>query len=135
MFDNIPSLSRLLDIHLEVDVVEGTPSTCEHMKSLTFSLPTDEYTKLSGGEMERLYFRPIMKAIGEAINKLGPVRTAAIPLPKDEVAFQCTNGRIPVLLRVVRRSNPDRHQFLIHALVEPVCEPSTESENENNGEE
>jgi len=127
MFDNVPSLSRLLNIHLNVEVIEGVPSTHKHMKSLTFSLPTAEYTKLSGGEMERLYFRPAMKAIGEAINEMGPVRTAEIPLPKDEVAFQCTNGRIPVLLRVVRRSSPDRHQFLIHALVEPVCEPSTES--------
>jgi len=68
----------------------------------------------------------MVKALADKINTLGNVRVAEIPLskiPKTQQAWLCTKGRIPVLLRVVRRTVPtDRHQILIHALVQPESE-------------
>jgi hypothetical protein len=67
----------------------------------------------------------MVKALAEKINTLGNVRVAAIPLsklPDTEAAYLCTKGRIPVLLRLVRRITPDRHQILIHVLVQPESE-------------
>ena len=119
----IPSLSRLLDIHLEVEVVEGRPTSFNHMQTITVSIPTEDFVMLTGEEIETLYFRPMIKALAEKINTLGNVKAAEIPLetiPEEEAAFSCTNGRIPVLLRIVRRTiGTDRHQILIHALVQP----------------
>lgn len=123
---NIPSLSRLLDVHLEVDVVEGKPTNIDNLQTITISIPTEEFVKMTGDELELLYFRPMVKALAKKINTLGNVKTAEIPLdriPKTEAATLCTNGKIPVLIRIVRRTVPnDRHQILIHALVQPENE-------------
>lgn len=122
-FRNIPSLSRLLDVHLSVEVLEGKPTNIDSLQTITVSIPTEEWAKMTGDEVETLYLRPMVKALAEKINTLGSVRTAEIPLskiPKTEQAWLCTKGSIPVLLRVVRRTIPtDRHQILIHALVQP----------------
>jgi hypothetical protein len=119
-FREVPSLSRLMDKHLNHEVVPGKMTTFDYMQSITVSIPTENYEKLLGDEVETLYLRPMVKALGEKINSFGPVRAAELPIPKGEVAWNCTNGRIPVLLRIVRRVNPDRYQILLHALVEPV---------------
>jgi len=119
-FRNVPSLSRLLDTTLEVDVVDGPVTTMDYMQSLTVSIPTEDFIKLTGDEVENLYLRPMIRAIGKAINDMGNVKTTYLPIPENEIAFRCMKGKIPVLMRVVRRPDPDRHQILIHALVEPV---------------
>lgn len=123
---SIPSLSRLLDVYLSVEVVEGAPTNIDSLQTITVSIPTDEFVKMTGAEIEQLYLRPMVKALAEKINLLGNVRVAEIPLekiPKTEAAFACTKGRVPVLLRLVRRQIPnDRHQILIHALVQPENE-------------
>lgn len=130
IFREIPSLSRLLDVHLSVEVVEGEPNTIDYLQSITVSIPSEEIQKMTGDEIETLYLRPMVKALAEKINTLGNVRVAAIPLdrfPKNEIVFLCEKGAIPVTLRIVRREVPtDRHQILIHALVQP--------ENVNDGE-
>ena len=129
-FRQIPSLSRLMDVDLSVEVVEGRPTNIDHLQTVTVSIPTDTFVGMTGDEIETLYLRPMVRALAKKINSLGNVRCAEIPLdkiPKREQAWLCTNGRIPVLLRVVRREVPtDRHQILIHALVQP--------ESENDGE-
>lgn len=129
-FRQIPSLSRLLDVHLSVEVVEGKPTNIDHLQTITVSIPTEDFVQMTGDEVETLYLRPMIKSLAEKINTLGNVRVAEIPLskiPKTEQAWLCTKGRIPVMLRVVRRTIPtDRHQILIHALVQP--------ESENDGE-
>jgi hypothetical protein len=109
----------LLDKDLEVKVVEGDLTTMNHMQSCTISIPTDDFRMLASDTFELLYLRPMVKALAEKINTLGDVKIGTLPIPKKEMAWQCTKGRIPVLLRIVRRPNPDRHQVLIHALVEP----------------
>jgi hypothetical protein len=119
-FREIPSLSRLLDIGLEVEVVEGDLTTMDYMQSCTVSVPTEDFYMVTSDSLELLYLRPMVKALAEKINTLGDVKVGTLPIPEKEMAWQCTNGRIPVLLRIVRRSSPDRHQILIHALVEPV---------------
>lgn len=120
-FREIPSLSRLMDIHLEVEKVDGPVTSLDDMQSITISIPTEDIVKMTGDEVESLYLRPMVKALAEKINTMGNVRAAELPMPKDkaEIVFSCTNGRIPVMLRIVRRTNPDRHQFLMHALVQP----------------
>jgi hypothetical protein len=119
-FREVPSLSRLLDKDLEVNVVEGDLTTIDHMQSCTISIPTDDFRMIAPDTFELLYLRPMVKALAEKINTLGDVKIGTLPIPKKEMAWQCTNGRIPVLLRIVRRPNPDRHQVLLHALVEPM---------------
>ena len=123
---SIPSLSRLLDVDLEVEVVEGKPTSMKDMQNVTVSIPTEDFMKMTGDEIEALYLRPMVKALAKRINTMGNVKAAEIPLdtlPEDEAAFLCTNGNIPVLLRIVRRTIPtDRHQILIHALVQPENE-------------
>jgi hypothetical protein len=124
MFREVPSLSRLLDTHLKVEVVPGPVTNTDNLFNVTVSIPTEDFGLLTGDEIENLYFRPMVRAIAEKINALGNVKASEIPLPEKEIAFNCNNGKIPVLLRVVRRTNPDRHQILIHVLVQP------ENENE-----
>ena len=125
-FRQVPSLSRLLDVHLTVEVVEGLPTNIDDLQTITVSIPTEEFVKMTADEVEYLYLRPMVKALADKINTLGNVRVAEIPLskiPKTQQAWLCTKGRIPVLLRVVRRTVPtDRHQILIHALVQPESE-------------
>lgn len=125
-FREVPSLSRLLDVGLTVDVVEGKVDSIDYLQTVTVSIPSEEIVKMTGDEVETLYLRPMVKALAKKINTLGNVRVGTIPLsriPKHEIAFQCENGKIPVLLRIVRRPIPtDRHQILIHALVQPETE-------------
>lgn len=122
MLRQVPSLSRLLDIHLEAEVVDKPPTNIKQLQTVTVSIPTDEYKKMTGDEIETLYLRPMVKALAEKINTFGSVRAAPIPIkkfPKTEQVWLCTNGRIPVTLRIVRREIPtDRHQILIHALIQ-----------------
>lgn len=118
----VPSLSRLLDVSLTVDVVEGEVTNIDNLESITVTIPSADFVGITGDELEVLYLRPMVKALAEKINSLGDVRVAEIPLskiPDTEAAYLCTNGKIPVLLRLVRRVDPDRHQILIHALVQP----------------
>lgn len=122
LFREVPSLSRLLDTKLEVEVVPGSVTNLTNMLNITVSIPTEDFVILTGDEIENLYLRPMVKAIAKKLNTLGNVKAGSLPLPKKEIAFNCTNGKIPVLLRVVRRYNPDRHQILIHVLVQPEDE-------------
>lgn len=120
MLREIPSLSRLLDVHLTAEVVEGKVDSLDDMLSVTVSIPTDEYHKLCGQDVELLYVRPMLKALAESINELGKVKVGVLPLPKGEAAFSCTKGKVPVMLRLVRRVTPDRYQLLMHTLVQKV---------------
>lgn len=134
IFREIPSLSRLMDRYLDHQVVPGKVTTMNYMQSITVSVPTEDYVKLLGDEVETLYLRPMVEALGKKVNALGPVRAAELPIPKNEMAWNCTNGRIPVMLRIVRRNTPDRYQILIHALVEPVDPPCDCEECQNHCE-
>jgi hypothetical protein len=117
----VPSLSRLLDVHLEVDVDYDTPLTSmDDMKSITVSIPTGDYMMLSGADVEKMYLRPMVEALAKEINILGTVTTRELPEPEGICAVTCTNGKIPVTLTIVRRENPDRHQLTLFALVQPV---------------
>ena len=118
----IPSLSRYLDTELTAEVVPGEPTTRDYQLYTTFSFPTDEMEKLSPVVLNEKYFQPAVKALAEKINSMGKVKTAPLPLPEGMVAFNCTKGKIPVTLIVVRHMYPDRHQFFISILVEPVNE-------------
>ncbi len=122
LFREAPSLSRLLDVNLTVEIVEGVPTNIDHLQTCTISIPAEDYEQLDGEAVEQLYLRPMVRALAEKINTLGNVRVAEMPLDrfKKEIAFSCTNGKIPVTLRIVRRSDPDRYQILIHALVQPT---------------
>lgn len=120
--NSIPSLSRYLDTELTAEVVEGEPSGRDHQLFATFTLPTEDYNNLTANKLNSLYLQPLVKAMAEKINAMGKVRTGSVPLPKDMVAFLCEKGKIPVTLVVVRKSSPDRHQFIISILVEPVNE-------------
>lgn len=120
LFREIPSLSRLLDTVLKVEVVPGEVTSKDNILSITISIPTDDFKGLTGSEIENLYLRKMVQALGDKINELGNVRCRALPVPEKETAWSCTNGRIPVLLRIVRRPDPDRHQILIHVWVQPV---------------
>jgi hypothetical protein len=122
MITEIPSLSRLLDTRLEVEVVDGEVTNIDNLLSVTVSIPTETFTELTGKEIENLYLRKMIDGLAHKINSLGNVKTKAIPIPQEENAWLCTKGRIPVLLRIVRRPSPDRHQILIHALVQPENE-------------
>jgi hypothetical protein len=52
---------------------------------------------------------------------MGNVKTGKLPMPKGQVAFSCDKGKIPVMLRLVRRrSGIDRHILIISVLVEPA---------------
>lgn len=119
-FRQVPSLARLLDTRLTVEVVDGEPTNYDDLLSVTISIPTSEFTKLTGDAVENLYLRRMIDALALKINGFGKVVTGEIPIPKGEMAWLCTNGKIPVLLRIVRREDPDRHQILIHALVQKV---------------
>ena len=118
----IPSLSRYLDTELTAEVVPGEPTTRDHQLYATFTFPTDEMEKLSPVVLNEKYFQPAVKAMAEKINAMGKVKTAPLPLPADMIAFNCTKGTIPVMLVVIRHMYPDRHQFIISILVEPVNE-------------
>ena len=121
--NTIPSLSRLLDTKLLVEVVAGEVTSMDNMETITVSIPTDDYNQLASQDLEFGYLRPMIKALATKINRLGNVKAKALTLPKGEMAWLCTNGSIPVVLRIVRRKQPDRHQILIHALVQPILDP------------
>lgn len=116
----IPSLSRLLDVHLKVEVVDGPVTTIDHMQTCTVSIPADAYVTMTGDEVELLYLRPMVKALGEKINSIGNVKVRELPMPKKMVAFSCTKGSIPIMLTIAHRMHPDRYQLTLYALVEPV---------------
>lgn len=122
LFREVPSLSRLLDTLLEVEVVPGDVTSWENLLHVTVSIPTDDFIKLTGDEVETLYLRPLLKGLATRINQMGNVKAGDLVMPKKEIAFKCTKGRIPVVLRVIRRCEPDRHQLLMHVLVQPEVE-------------
>lgn len=119
LFREVPSLSRLLDTLLEVEVVPGDVTSWKDLLHVTVSIPTDDFIKLTGDEVETLYLRPMLKGLATRINQMGNVKAGDLAMPKKEIAFKCTKGRIPVVLRVIRRCEPDRHQLLMHVLVQP----------------
>ena len=118
----IPSLSRYLDTVLTAEVVEGEPVTRDHQLFGTFTIPTEDLNSLPAVKLNVLYFQPLVKEMAEKINAMGRVKTAPLPTTPGLVSFLCTKGKIPVTLIAVRKNKPDRHQFIISILVEPVNE-------------
>ena len=120
----IPSLSTELDKHLKCEVVPGVVDTMDNRYYVTFSIHSEEYGKMTADELWLLYFKPIVKALADKINALGhPVCTRALNLPGEGepvAGFRCWKGRVPVNVYVMRRRDPDRHQFIVDVIVKPV---------------
>jgi hypothetical protein len=121
--NEIPSLSECLDRYLTAEVVPGVVEDDSHRVYYTFSLTTDEVAKMTAQELFLLYFKPIIENyFAPAINKLGKVCVRAMSLPDEKskvIGFRCWRGKIPVNVYIARRQNPDRHQFIIEAMVYP----------------
>jgi hypothetical protein len=128
--NEMPSLSTYLDQHLTVDVVPGRVENDDYRVQYTFSIPTDEVAGMTADELFLLYVAPILKNyFAPAINKLGVVCTKALPLPgKGEkvIGFRCWKGKIPVNIYIMRRHQPDRHQYILDAIVYPKGEDYAE---------
>lgn len=124
--NDIPSLSECLDRYLTAEVVPGVVKDDKYRAFYTFSLPTDEVAKMTADELFMLYLKPVIeKYIAPAINSLGRVCTKAMSLPDAKskvIGFRCWRGKIPVNVYIARRPDPDRHQFIIEAMVYPVSE-------------
>lgn len=124
--DQIPSLSLLLDQYLEAEVVPGVVESDDYRLVYTFTLPSDVVANMTAEEVYLLYFKPvIIYYFAPAINKLGRVCTRALSLPDAKskvIGFRCWGGQIPVNVYVARRPSPDRHQFIVDAIVYPVSE-------------
>jgi hypothetical protein len=113
----IPSLSEYLDKCVpDVEVVAGKVEGQEGHLFATFTLPSAEVAGMTGDELYLLYFKPLVDELAVKIQAMGRVCCRAIPLPgkgAKMVGFRCWKGRIPVNVYVMRRSEPDRHQYLI----------------------
>lgn len=113
----LPSLSAYLDKNIpDVEVVSGKVKGQEGHLHATFSLPSEEVAGMTGDELYLLYLKPLMDQFAEKIRPMGKVCCRAIPLPPSKskvVGFRCWKGRIPVNIYVARRSDPDRHQYII----------------------
>jgi len=122
----IPSLSECLDRYLTAEVVPGKVENGDHRVFYTFTLPSDEVAGMTAQELFMLYLQPVIENyIAPCINKLERVCTKAMPLPgeKDKViGFRCWQGKIPVNIYIARRPNPDRHQYIVEAMVYPKPE-------------
>lgn len=118
----IPSLSRYLDTLLTAEVVPGPVSSRENQLYVTFTFPTDEMERITAKQLNEKYFQPSVAAMAEKINSMGKVKAAPISVPDNLVGVSCLKGKIPVTLLVLRHQHPDRHQFIISILVEPVNE-------------
>jgi hypothetical protein len=133
--DQIPSLSLLLDENLTAEVVPGVVETDEYRLVYTFSLPSDEVAAMTAQEIYLLYFKPIIIGyFAPAINKLGRVCTRALSLPDARskiIGFRCWKGKIPVNVYIARRQAPDRHQFILDAIVYPQPVENTDGEANN----
>jgi len=121
--NEIPSLSQLLDKHLTAEVVPGVVEDDSYRAFHTFSIPSDDVAKMTASEVYELYLKPvIVNYIAPCINKLGRVCTRAMGLPSKDskvIGFRCWKGKIPVNVYIARRPNPDRHQFIVEAMVYP----------------
>ena len=113
----LPSLSEHLDTLIpDVKVVAGKVKGQDGHLYASFTLPSDEVSQMTGEELWLLYLKPLVAEISERIKEMGTVCCRAIPLPTKKskvVGFRCWKGRIPVNVYVLRRSDPDRHQYLI----------------------
>ena len=124
---DIPSLATVMDKKLRDAGVEVAPGRVTHHEGHffgNFSLPTDEVAKLTADELFLLYLKPLTEEVGEAIIDYAagePICTKALPLPdKDSkvIGFRCFKGMVPVNVYVVRRPEPDRHQFIVDTIVQ-----------------
>ena len=121
--NEIPSLSNCLDRYLTAEVVSGKVENGDYRAYYTFSLATDLVANMTADELFLLYLKPVIENyIAPAINKLGSVCCKAMPLPGEGekvVGFRSWRGKIPVNLYVMRRMNPDRHMYVLEAMVYP----------------
>jgi len=124
--NEIPSLSECLDRYLTTEVVPGVVENGDYRVFHTFSIPTEEMAKMTADELFALYLHPVIKNyIAPCINKHERVCTKAMGLPpanSSVIGFRCWKGQIPVNVYIARRPDPDRHQFIIEAMVYPVGE-------------
>jgi hypothetical protein len=130
--NEIPSLSACLDRYIEdVEVVPGKVENADYRLFHTFSIDSEEVAGMTAQELFLLYLKPVIENyFAPALKKLGQVCTKALPLPgKGEavIGFRCWQGKIPVNLYICRRPNPDRHQYILDAVVYPVGEEDGEA--------
>ncbi|MHC4121284.1 MAG: hypothetical protein ACYSWO_27735 [Planctomycetota bacterium] len=126
----IPSLARVLDAKLQeanIDIVPGKVTDVKTGRFIAnFTLLSSEVAKLTADETFLLYLKPAVEEIGAQIIAYAdntPLYTRALPLPgKDNpvIGWRCFQGGVPVNIYIARRPTPDRHQFLIEALVQKV---------------
>jgi len=126
---DVPSLAPIIDNALTEAGIEVVPGRVDDEAGHyfgTFSIPTDDFAKLTADEVFLLYLKPMTEAIAKDIVKYangGPIATKARKLPgkKDKViGFRCFKGRVPVNVYILRRSDPDRHQIIVDTHVQQV---------------
>ena len=128
----IPSLSLCLDEGIEdVEIVPGKVKDDTYRIHYTFSVASDELSGMTAKEMFLLYLKPVIdNYFAPSISLHKKVCTKALPLPDAKskvIGFRCWQGKIPVNIYIARRPNPDRHQFILDAIVYPMGD-------EDNGE-
>ena len=128
---DVPSLATVLDAKLKeagVEVVPGKVNSQEGHFFGNFTLPSDDVANMTSDEIFLLYLKPITEAIADKIIDYAdgnPICTKAIPLPDKKskvIGFRCFQGMVPVNVYVARRTDPDRHQFIVDTIVQKVEE-------------
>jgi len=113
----IPSLSEYLDTLIpDVEVVAGKVEGQDGHLYASFSLPSEEVAGMTATELWLLYLKKLVAELANRIKPMERVCCRAIPLPgadSNVIGFRCWTGRIPVNIYVMRRSEPDRHQYII----------------------
>ncbi|RLB67980.1 MAG: hypothetical protein DRH04_07300 [Deltaproteobacteria bacterium] len=123
----VPSLAEVMDKKLKnIEVVPGKVTSEDGRFYGSFSIASEELSKLTAREVFLLYLKPLTEAIGGAIIEYAdgsPICTKARPLPDEEskvVGFRCLKGKVPVNVYIARRMDPDRHQFIVESHVQKV---------------
>jgi len=125
----VPSLAPIIDKKLEeagIEVVPGKLTDEAGHFFGNFSIPTEEFGKLTADELFLLYLKPMTEAIGDAIVHYASgypicVKARKLPGKKDKViGFRCFKGKVPINVYVCRRPDPDRHQVIVDTHVQQV---------------
>jgi len=125
----IPSLAIPLDAQLgKLETVPGKVSDPAGRLFGNFSMASDHLASLTSDELYLLFLKPAAEALGRAVKNYADGRqlmVKALPLPgKDTgvIGWRCFQGRVPVNIYILRRKDPDRHQFIMEVHVEACDE-------------
>ena len=91
-------------------------------------LTADMLAAMTADELFLGYLKPVVEKIGDRIAEYADghdVHTKALPLPPKghaSIGWRCFQGRVPVNVYVLRRMEPDRHQFIVDTVVQKESE-------------